>query len=227
VRYEKTRRATFLRRPNRFIAVVSLDGEEEICHVKNTGRCKELLVEGATVILSEAASSKRKTRYDIIAVYKGERLINMDSQVLNGVFSESLPSLGLFNGISLLKGEATYGNSRFDFYVEHEGGKAYVEVKGVTLERDRVVFFPDAPTERGIKHVRELTECVEEGYGAYLVFVIQMSDVDHLSAEGSLHPEFWTAVEEAAVKGVKVLAYDCFVEEDGITLRRPVRIQLR
>lgn len=227
MRYEKTRKATFLRRPNRFIAVVSLDGEEEICHVKNTGRCKELLVEGAEVILSEAVPGKRRTRYDVIAVYKGGRLINMDSQVLNGVFAEALPSLGLFRDMTLLRPEAAYGDSRFDFYVEHGGGRAYVEVKGVTLERDRVVFFPDAPTERGIRHVTELTKCIEEGYGAYLVFVIQMSDVDYLSAEGSLHTEFWTAVEEAVAKGVKVLAYDCFVEEDSIILRKPVRIQLR
>ncbi|NLN72018.1 MAG: DNA/RNA nuclease SfsA [Thermoplasmatales archaeon] len=224
MRYDKTRRAVFLRRPNRFIAVVSLDGREETCHVKNTGRCRELLVEGATVILSEAAPGNRKTRFDLVAVYKEGRLINMDSQIVNGVLAEALPSLGLFDDIALLKSEAAYGRSRFDFYIEHRTGRAYIEVKGVTLERDGIVFFPDAPTERGVRHVRELADCIVEGYEAYLIFVIQMSGVRYLSAEGSLHPDFWSAVEEAEAAGVKVLAYDCSVEEDSITLRRPVSI---
>ena len=227
MRYDKIRQAVFLRRPNRFIAVVSLDGREETCHVKNTGRCRELLVEGAAVILSEVPPGNRKTRFDLIAVYKEGRLINMDSQIVNGVFAEALPALDVFSDISLVKGEAVYGSSRFDFYVEHGTGRAYVEVKGVTLERNGIVFFPDAPTERGIKHVRELANCTEEGYEAYLIFVIQMSGVRYLSAEGSLHPDFWNAVGEAAAKGVKVLAYDCSVEEDSITLRRPVCIQPR
>lgn len=232
MRYRRVITGTFVDRPNRFIANVKIageDGSERVfrCHVKNTGRCKELLIQGATVILSEALPGKRATRFDVIAVYKGNRLINMDSQVLNGVLAEALPHLNLFNEISSLRAETTYGDSRFDFCVEHEGGKAYVEVKGVTLEKDGIVFFPDAPTERGIKHVRGLADCIDDGYGAYLIFVIQMSDIDYLSAEGSLHPEFWDAVEQAEAKGVKVLAYDCLVEEDSITLRRPVRIQLR
>lgn len=232
MKYSKIIAGTFIDRPNRFIANVRIAGTGDSdpivkAHVKNTGRCRELLIEGATVVLNEPASGNRATRYDVVAVYKGDRLINIDSQVLNGVFSEALPSIGLFEGISLLKGEATHGDSRFDFYLEHDGGRAYIEVKGVTLEKDGTVFFPDAPTERGIKHVRGLERCADEGYGAYLVFVIQMSDVVCLSVDGSLHPEFWDAVESAERKGVKVLAYGCEVSEDSIALGGPVPIRSR
>ncbi len=224
--YSNIKKAKFIVRPNRFIARVELDGEEVVCHVKNTGRCKELLVPGATVLLYESDNPARKTKYDLISVYKGKHLINMDSQAPNQLFSEWVQAGGLFQNVSLLRREVTHGDSRFDFYIEADGKKAFVEVKGVTLEEDGVVRFPDAPTERGIKHLNGLVRCVEEGYDAYAVFVIQMSDVKHFEPNEKTHPAFGEALRRAAKAGVRVLAYDCRVAEGKVAMQNPVEVRL-
>ena len=169
--YENIKIARFINRPNRFIANIEIDGEREVCHVKNTGRCKELLTEGAVVYVQEFNNSSRKTKYDLISVYKGERLINMDSQAPNKVFHEFLTNGFLFQNIKLIKPERKYKNSRFDFYIETDSKKIFVEVKGVTLEENGVVMFPDAPTERGLKHLNELADCIDDGYETYICFI--------------------------------------------------------
>ena len=217
MRYDRILEAKFLSRPNRFIAKVELEGKEEICHVKNTGRCRELLIPGTTVYVQMAENPDRKTKYDLITVEKGERLVNIDSQVPNRVFYEWLISGRLFQNVTLIKPETTYKHSRFDFYVEADGKKYFIEVKGVTLEKEGAVFFPDAPTERGVKHLKELTECVSEGYEAMIFFVIQMKDVSFFSPHDETHKAFGDALREAAERGVKVMAGDCFVSKDSIS----------
>ena len=172
MKYENIKKAKFINRPNRFIAHIEIDGKEEVAHVKNTGRCKELLTEGATVYVSESDNPERKTRYDLVKVIKGDRLINMDSQAPNKIFHEWVKKGNLFKNITLIKPESKYKNSRFDFYIEADGKKIFVEVKGVTLEDKGVVRFPDAPTERGVKHINELISALEDGYEAYIAFVI-------------------------------------------------------
>ncbi len=214
--YKNIREAKFLNRPNRFIAHIEIDGREEICHVKNTGRCKELLTENATVFVQEADNPSRKTRYDLIGVIKGDRMINMDSQIPNKVFREWAQSSRYFGDIKLLRGEKTFENSRFDFYIETETDKIFVEVKGVTLEEDGVVLFPDAPTERGVKHINELCRCVEEGYKAYIFFIIQMDNVKYFTPNRKTHPAFADALKTAAEKGVNIIALDCKVTQDSI-----------
>ena len=217
----------FLSRPNRFIANVRLGSEEIMVHVKNTGRCRELLVPGATVYLEKSANPARKTTYDLVAVRKGQRLINMDSQIPNAAAEEWIRNGGLFSDVTLVKREVTYGNSRFDMYVEHgQGRRAFVEVKGVTLEIDNVASFPDAPTERGIKHIRELAECLQDGYEAYLLFVIQMKDVDFFEPAYKIHPDFAQALQEARDQGVQILACDCQVTRESITIADPVEVRL-
>ncbi len=215
--------ATFLSRPNRFIARCLVDGEEVVCHVKNTGRCRELLVPGVTVYLCRAAEgSNRKTLYDLIAVQKGERLINMDSQAPNAAAGEFLRSR-----YSSVRAEITYGDSRVDFLVaDAEGRQTFVEVKGVTLEENGAVFFPDAPTERGVKHLRELAHAVSEGYGAVVLFVIQMGDVAYFSPNDRTDIAFGVALREAASMGVAVWAYDCVVTPDTMMLDKPVEVRL-
>jgi sugar fermentation stimulation protein A len=272
LKYSKTRTAEFVSRSNRFMATVKLDGELIACHVKNTGRCKELLVPGAKVILNESDNLKRKTRYDLISVWKGERLVNIDSQAPNKVFHEWLeeacfnnpPIWGLlsldccsegvegyapagkkpcqsFHGLDggyerlrgslvadpvLIKPEYRYNGSRLDFYIEAGEKKILVEVKGVTLEDEGVVLFPDAPTQRGVKHIHELIEAAQKGYEAYIVFIIQMKDVRYFTPNYKTHAEFGEALQEAAVKGVHIFALDCSVTVDGINLgsRVPVRL---
>ena len=224
--YENTEKATFLSRPNRFIAHVAVNGKPEISHIKNTGRCKELLIPGAQVILQKSGNTKRKTAYDLIAVYKGDRLINMDSQVPNKVFLEHLKSGLHLDSINLIKPEAKYGGSRFDFYLEAGQRKIFIEVKGVTLEENDVVLFPDAPTERGVKHLNELAQCVQEGYEAQVVFVVQMSDVRYFTPNNKTHPAFGDALVTAEKAGVKVIALDCEVTEDSLTIGNPVSIKL-
>ena len=214
--YKNIREAKFLNRPNRFIAHIEIDGRKEICHVKNTGRCKELLTENATVFVQEADNPNRKTGYDLIGVIKGDRMINMDSQIPNKVFSEWAQNSGYFGDIKLLKAEKTFENSRFDFYIETEDDKIFVEVKGVTLEEDGVVLFPDAPTERGIKHINELCRCVEEGYKAYIFFIIQMDNVKYFTPNRKTHHQFADALKTAAEKGVGIYALDCKVTQDSI-----------
>lgn len=213
-RYADTVKGTFISRPNRFIAEVEIDGRVHICHVKNTGRCRELLIKGCTVILEKSGNPARKTAYDLIAVYKGERLINIDSQVPNKCAAEFLPRI--FNGITFVKPECTYKDSRFDFYIEAEGEKIFLEVKGVTLEENGAVKFPDAPTERGIKHLNGLSACIPEGYKAYVLFVVQMDNVKYFSPNAETHPQFAEALRNAAEKGVTVLACSCKVTEDSI-----------
>lgn len=224
--YPNIREAVFLRRPNRFIAIAELDGAEMVCHVKNTGRCRELLIPGAKVYLQQAANPLRKTAWDLIAVQKGERIINMDAAAPNAVFGEWLRKGGAGFLPELLKPECVHGDSRFDFYLEHRGQRIFAEVKGVTLEEEGVVRFPDAPTERGVKHLRGLAKAVAEGYEAWAVFVIQMSDVDHFEPNRATHPAFADALREANDAGVRLLALDCSVTPDSLTIRSEVPIRL-
>ena len=226
MKYEKISPAVFLRRPNRFIAYILHEGEEKICHVKNTGRCKELLVPGADILVQAAANPERKTPFDLISVYKGERLINMDAVAPNVVFGEFLRAGGLGFIPEGIKAECSHGDSRFDFYFEHEGRQAFAEVKGVTLEDDGIVRFPDAPTERGVKHLHGLMECVKEGFDAYAVFVIQMANVRHFEPNEKTHGEFAEALRAAEAAGVKVLAYECRVGIDSLEIAKPVKLVL-
>ena len=226
MRYENMVPGVFLARPNRFIAHVEIDGKEEICHVKNTGRCRELLPKGAQVFCQRAANPNRKTKFDLITVKKGDRLINMDSVAPNKVFGEYLAAGGLGFVPELIRPEYTHGDSRFDYYFEHEGKAAFCEVKGVTLEEDGVVRFPDAPTERGLKHLRGLMACVREGYEAWVVFIIQMENVRYFEPNYKAHREFGLLLKEAQDKGVKLLALDCKVTPDTLTAGEPVEIKI-
>lgn len=228
MQYQTVKKAVFLRRPNRFIAQVALEGAEETVHVKNTGRCRELLVPGATVYLAEGTNPNRKTRYDLIAVEKGDRLINMDAQAPNRVFGEWAAAGGFCPGLTLLRPETTWGNSRFDFYWEssENGRKGFVEVKGVTLEEGGAVYFPDAPTERGVKHVEELMACRAAGYEAALFLVVQMEGVAFWSPNDRTHPSFGAAVRRAAAAGVEILCRDCRVTPDSLTMGEPVEVRL-
>ena len=216
---------TFLARPNRFIAHVEIDGQAEIVHVKNTGRCRELLPVGARVWCQKSDNPNRKTKYDLITVQKGRRLINMDSQAPNIAAKEWLLAGGL-GEIESLRPETKHGDSRFDFSFIREGKTCYLEVKGVTLETDGICAFPDAPTERGAKHLRELTQAVREGCGGYVLFVIQMAEVKYLHPNDATDPEFGKALREAAAAGVEVLAVDCHVTEDSMTIRDFVPVVL-
>ena len=224
--YKTIRAAQFIDRPNRFIAHALLDGEVVTCHVKNTGRCRELLVPGATVYLEFSSKPNRKTPCDLVAVRKGERLINMDSNAPNAVAAEWLRSGGPGFVPDMLQPERTHGDSRFDLYFEHAGRKAFMEVKGVTLEDHGVVRFPDAPTERGVKHLRGLADAVREGYDAYILFIIQMEGVRYLEPNRATHPAFAEALRTAADAGVKVLALDCRVTKNSITAGQPVEVRL-
>lgn len=225
MKYEAMVMGRFLARPNRFIAHVEIDGREEVCHVKNTGRCRELLTPGAVVWCRRDDNPSRKTKYDLIAVQKGERLINMDSQAPNAAAKEWLAAGGL-GEIEDLRGEVTHGDSRYDFAFRKDGRQCYLEVKGVTLEHDGVCAFPDAPTERGAKHLRGLQKAAQEGFGAYVLFVIQMSDVKYLHPNDATDPAFARALREAAAAGVTVLAMDCAVTPDTMAIRLPVLVKL-
>jgi sugar fermentation stimulation protein A len=216
---------TFLARPNRFIAHVEIDGQTETVHVKNTGRCRELLPAGAAVWCQKSDNPSRKTKYDLITVRKGSRLINMDSQAPNAAAKEWLLAGGL-GTLEDVRAETKHGDSRFDFSFTLAGKKCFLEVKGVTLENDGICAFPDAPTERGAKHLRGLRKCAEEGYGAYVLFVIQMSDVKHLHPNDATDPDFGAALREAAAAGVQVLAVDCAVTEDSMTIGNFVPVLL-
>ena len=215
----------FLDRPNRFIAHIEIDGNTEICHVKNTGRCRELLQPGATVYCADCLSPSRKTRFDLIAVQKGSRLINMDSQAPNKAVGEWLVNGGL-GSIKNLKPETTFGDSRFDFSFIKDGRRCFLEVKGVTLENDGICAFPDAPTARGVKHLQELTQLCKKGYGAYVLFVIQMAGVKHLHPNDVTDPDFGKALREAAKAGVQILAYDCTVTPETMEIREAVAVKL-
>ena len=224
--YSNIQRAIFLRRPNRFIVYIEVDGREEVCHVKNTGRCRELLTYRATIYVEHHDNPNRKTKYSLIAVEKGDLLINMDSQAPNKVVGEWLIDKEPFGKVKLLKPECTYGSSRFDFYLETETEKIFIEVKGVTLEEDGIVRFPDAPTERGIKHLEELRVCVEAGYKAAVIFVVQMEGMQHFEPNDRTHPKFGEALRQARKAGVEVLAYECKVTPSSLEIITTIPVVL-
>ena len=226
MRYERIEKAVFLERPNRFIAYTELNGRKETVHVKNTGRCAELLAPGASVYIQRSANPDRKTKWDLISVEKGERMINMDSQIPNRLVEEWIRGGHLFRDVTLVRPETTYGNSRFDLYVEAEGKRIFIEVKGVTLEENGVCRFPDAPSERAVKHLEELILAKQEGYETYVFFVIQMKDVRYFTPNTDTHPAFAEALRRAAAAGVHILAYDCTVSPDSIEIDSPVDIVL-
>lgn len=215
----------FLSRPNRFIAHVEIHGETEICHVKNTGRCRELLQTGAQVWCQRSDNPNRKTKYDLIAVQKGPRLINMDSQAPNIAAGEWLAKGGL-GTLEKLRPETVHKDSRFDFSFVKDGKTCFLEVKGVTLEDEGICAFPDAPTLRGTKHIRGLIQAAKEGFGAYVLFVIQMKGVRYLHPNDSTDPEFGKALREAAANGVKVLAVDCLVTESTMVIDEEIEVKL-
>lgn len=223
--YGKMLPGRFLARPNRFIAHVEIDGVTEICHVKNTGRCRELLPEGAQVWCKYDPNPGRKTHYDLISVQKGQRIINMDSQAPNAAAEEWLQAGGL-GQLEGLRREFTHGDSRFDFTFLKDGKRCFLEVKGVTLEETGVVRFPDAPTLRGTKHIKELHQAKLDGFGAYLLFVIQMSGVSHLEPNDSTDPDFGHALRAAAEAGLEVIAMDCAVTPGTMTIGSPVPVRL-
>ena len=230
MKYHRIKQAEFISRPNRFIANVLIDGIAETVHVKNTGRCRELLSQGCTVYLEGSDNPSRKTRYDLVAVEKIREgapplLVNMDSQIPNSAAAEWLEKGELFTEQAVIKRESAYGASRFDFRIEDKGKISFLEVKGVTLENDGIVLFPDAPTERGVKHIRELIRAKREGFGAYILFVIQMKEVYEFHPNDIMHPEFGDALREAEEAGVSLLAYDCIVTPDSMTIDKPVRIR--
>lgn len=227
MKYKNVITGKFKSRPNRFIAMVEIDGKIEKCHVKNTGRCKELLLTDAEVYLEKGDNPNRKTAYDLVGVKKGERMINMDSQAPNKAVKEWLEKEVYFKHITYLKPECKYGNSRIDFYLETaEGRKIFIEVKGVTLEENGIARFPDAPTERGIKHIQELQEAVTDGYETYILFVIQMKEILHFEPNDRTHKAFGDALREAKEHGVGVLAYDCVVTQESMCLDEAVRVYL-
>lgn len=227
MRYEQIETGRFLERPNRFIAKVQMKDAVETCHVKNTGRCRELLKPGAKLYLQHCDTPGRKTKYDVIGVEKEGLLINMDSQIPNKVVAEWLNGGGLHLDHMQIFPERKYKNSRFDLYLEYGGRRGFMEVKGVTLEENGVARFPDAPTERGVKHIRELCDCKENGYDAYLFFVIQMKGVHVLEPNWEMHEAFGEALVQAEQAGVKILAYDCLVTEDSITIDREIPVNLK
>lgn len=226
MRYENICLGRFISRPNRFVAHVLLNDETVVCHVKNTGRCRELFVPGAIVALTKSANPQRKTAYDLIAIYKGDKLINIDSQAPNRVFHEWVRSGGFLEGVTRIRPETFYGQSRLDFYLEAGEKKILAEIKGVTLEEEGKARFPDAPTIRGVRHLKELTAAAAQGYACYVVFVIQMKDIISFSPNDDTDPAFGQALREAAANKVNVLAYDCRVGEDMLEINGPVPVLL-
>lgn len=225
--YQHIKKALFLSRPNRFIAHCLLDGETVVCHVKNTGRCRELLTERAVVYLEESSNPNRKTKYDLVAVEKGHLLINMDSAAPNRAAGEWIAGGGLIPEPTLVRPETKHGDSRFDFYIENHKECAFAEVKGVTLEQGGTALFPDAPTQRGTKHINGLIRCVEEGFQAYLILVIQMRGVQVFRPNAATDPAFADALCAAAAAGVQMIAMDCRVTPEHMEICSPVPIALR
>lgn len=221
--YNNIRKAKFISRPNRFIAHCELDGETVVCHVKNTGRCKELLIKDADVFLTESDNPLRKTRFDLVAVEKNGMTVNIDSQAPNIAAGEYLRSV---YPDAVIRPETKYGNSRFDFYIENGEEKIFLEVKGVTLERDGIALFPDAPTERGVKHINELSECIKDGYKAKILFIIQMENVSSFSPNDETHKAFGDALRNAEKKGVTVTALNCTVTPDSMVIKENVPVIL-
>ena len=231
MKYSQVIPARFLRRPNRFIAQVELEGKECAVHVKNTGRCRELLLPDAKVFLAISDNPARKTAYDLVAVEKTRPgktplLVNLDSQIPNDVAAEWLPHSGLFSSAAVIRREVTYRSSRFDFYLEDGPRKVFLEVKGVTLEHDGVASFPDAPTERGVKHLHELVEAQQDGYETFLLFVVQMKEMRCLHPNDATHPAFGDALRQASRNGVKILAMDCLVQPDSLVIDQPLPVEL-
>ena len=226
MKYKEVVKGSFVDRPNRFIAHVKINGEIQTVHVKNTGRCKELLTEGTTVYVQKSDNPARKTKYDLITVVKNGMLINMDSQAPNKVFGEWVSQGNFAANVDLIKPECKYGTSRFDFYIEAGGRKIFAEIKGVTLEEEGIVMFPDAPTERGIKHIKELCECVKNGYEGYIFFIIQMEQCKYFTPNKATHPEFAEALKKASECGVNIKAMNCNVTEDELKILKEVEIKL-
>lgn len=226
MQYDSVIPAVFQARPNRFVAEVLIEGNLARCHVKNTGRCRELLIPGVPVWLSESGNPARKTAYDLVTVQKGGRLVNLDSQAPNKVFAQWAKAGHFVPGLTLLRPEFKFGTSRFDFYWEAEGRRGLLEVKGVTLEDRGAALFPDAPTQRGVRHLEELCASLREGYEAAVCFVIQLSGVTHFSPNDSTHPQFGAALRRAAASGVQILALDCQVTPDTLAIRHPVPVRL-
>ena len=230
MKYQKIVTGVFRSRPNRFVAMCEVEGQTYRCHVKNTGRCRELLIPGVQVYLQDRRGEGGSTDFSLIAVKKGDQIVNIDSQAPNAVVKEALLSGSLvlpgYEDPDLVRGEYTFGDSRLDFCLETPEGLHFVEVKGVTLEADNRARFPDAPTERGVKHIRELQRAVEEGHQASLVFVVQMEGIESVSPNDETHPAFGEALRQAASAGVRVLAYDCAVTPDSLSIRCPVPVLL-
>ena len=229
MKYKKVLKGTFLERPNRFIARVLIDEKEETVHVKNTGRCRELLLPGAEVILEDCSNNpNRKTKYSLISVWKGDMLVNMDSQVPNAVVYQSLKENKIhgIKNLTKVKREVTFGNSRFDIYFESEDQKGFIEVKGVTLEEQGLAMFPDAPTERGTKHILEMIEAVKEGYRGIIFFLVQMKGPYLFRPHWEMDSKFSEALKLAKDKGVEVLIYDSIVEDNSIEIGKPIELDL-
>lgn len=226
MKYKNTVKGRFINRPNRFIAQVEINGKEETVHVKNTGRCRELLIPDATVILEESANTQRKTKYDLIAVYKNDILINMDSQAPNKAAGEWLVKGGLIENPDLVKAEKIFGNSRLDFYVEKGEEKIFIEVKGVTLENNGVARFPDAPTQRGSKHLNELINAKKQGFRAVALFVIQMKGCRYFEPNSDTDPVFAETLKKAFNAGVEIIAVDCKVTESSMEIDKQVEVKL-
>ncbi|NLO46732.1 MAG: DNA/RNA nuclease SfsA [Clostridiales bacterium] len=226
MKYENTKKAVFIDRPNRFIANIALSGGVEACHIKNTGRLGELLLPGADMIVQQRDQKTRRTKYDLIAVYKNARLVNVDSQAPNRVFAEWLRGGGLFRNLTLLRPECRFGNSRLDFYIEADGRRIFVETKGVTLEDGGVALFPDAPTERGKRHLNELISCVKKGFSAYAVFIVQMKGVRYFAPNAHTHAAFAKTLKEASEAGVRIIALDCDVCHNSLEISDFVDVRL-
>ncbi|MCR2032723.1 DNA/RNA nuclease SfsA [Anaerofustis stercorihominis] len=229
MKYKNIVKATFINRPNRFIAKCKIGDIVETVHVKNTGRCRELLKQGAAVYLEKSDNPNRNTKYDLISVYKNDILFNMDSQIPNKIFREALENkiinLDGFDGELFIKNESTYGNSRFDFYVESKERKAYIEIKGVTLEEEGIAMFPDAPTIRGIKHINELVTAHKDGYEAYMIFIIQFKGAKCFTPN-PVHDDFINALKNAKENGVNILAFDCDVTGDEIKISKKIDVKI-
>jgi len=216
MKYRNFKKATFINRPNRFVSEIEISGKRAICHVKNTGRLKELLFSGATVLVEESDNPARKTAYDLIAVENNGQIVNIDSQAPNKIAAEWLPKSGLFPAETTFKPEVKHGISRLDFCAETPSEKIWIEVKGITLNDNGVAKFPDAPTERGIKHLKELTEIVQNGDAAMVLFVVQMKGITAVAPNDKTHPQFGDALRAAASAGVQIVAVDCIVKPGEI-----------
>ena len=237
MKYRKIKEGIFVSRPNRFVSCVEIEGVTEICHVKNTGRCRALLIPGAKVFVEESENPNRKTKYDLVQVYKGDKLVNIDSQMPNYLVREWLESKTsaehhcqpetYFPNIKKIQSEKTYGDSRFDLYLEYDEKKAWIEIKGVTLEEDGICRFPDAPTQRGVKHIRELEKSLQDGYEAWIVFVIQMNGMRYFQPNWKTHEEFGDALVHAKQSGVHILALECNVSEGEIYIEKEIETNLK